>query len=149
MKRLLFVGTTVAVLATGAVAWAAMDPIAKRQMVMKNNGAAVGTLAKMAKGEMPFDAGAANLAVRVLYNGSAGFTSLFPEGTQTGGDTEASPKIWEDMAGFQAKDDALAEAAAGIIANPISDLDGVKAALGTIGQTCQGCHETYRQKNNG
>ncbi len=128
---------------------AAMDPIAERKAVMKNNGAAIGTLAKMAKGEAPFEAGAANLAVRVLYNGSAGFTALFPAGSETGGETEASPKIWEDMAGFKAKDVALEEAAAGVMATPIADLDGVKAALGAIGKNCQGCHETFRVKKDG
>jgi len=149
MKRVLFAGTAIVVLTAGAVAWAAMDPIATRQAVMKNNGAAIGTLAKMAKGEAEFDAAAANLAVKVIYNGAVGFSDLFPAGTETGGDTAASPKIWEDMAGFKAKDAELVEAAGGVMATPIADLDGVKAALGAIGKTCQGCHETYRLKKDG
>jgi len=149
MKRLLFAGTTIAVLTAAAASWAAMDPIATRKAVMKNNGAAMGALAKMAKGEAPFEANAANLAVRVLYNGAVGYTDLFPDGSQTGMDTEASPKIWEDMAGFKAKGVALEEAAASVIATPITDVDGVKAALGVIGKTCGGCHETYRIKKDG
>ena len=146
MKHLLFAGATIAVLSATAVSWAAMDPIATRQAVMKDNGAAIGTLAKMAKGEMDFDATAANLSIRVLYSGAAGFASLFPPGSETGGDTEASPKIWEDMAGFEAKNDDLLNAAASIKATPIADLDGVRAALGALGKTCQGCHETFRVK---
>jgi len=149
MKRFLFAATTVVALTGAAATWAAMDPIATRQAVMKNNGMAIGTLAKMAKGEAPFDATAANLAVRIFYSGSAGYTTLFPDGTQTGGDTEASPKIWEDMAGFEAKNTAMMEAAAAAMATPIADLDGVKAALGAIGKTCGGCHETYRVKKDG
>ncbi|MCT8971276.1 c-type cytochrome [Microbaculum marinisediminis] len=149
MKRVLFAGTAIAVLSVGAVAWAAMDPIATRQAVMKNNGAAMGTLVKMAKGEAPFEASGANLAARVIFNSTVGFTTLFPAGSETGGDTEASPKIWEDMAGFEAKDAAMQEAAAAIIATPITDLDGVKAAVGALGKTCQGCHETYRIKKDG
>jgi cytochrome c556 len=149
MKRVLFAGTALAVLTASAVAWAAMDPIATRQAVMKNNGAAIGTLAKMAKGEAPFDAAAANLAVRVIFNGAVGFSDLFPAGTETGGETKASPKIWEDMAGFKAKDAELVDAAATVMATPITDVDGVKAALGTLGKACQGCHETYRVKKDG
>lgn len=149
MKRLLFAGTAIAVMTAAAASWAAMDPIATRQAVMKNNGAAMGALVKMVKGEAPFDANAANLAVRVLYNGSIGFTDLFPAGSETGGETTAAPKIWEDMAGFQAKDADLSAATAAVIAAPITDLDGVKAALGGIGKTCQGCHETYRIKKDG
>jgi len=149
MKRLLFAGTAIVVMTAAAASWAAMDPTATRKAVMKNNGAAMGALVKMAKGEAPFEANAANLAVRVLYNGSIGYTGLFPAGTETGGDTEASPKIWEDMAGFEAKSEALSAATAAVIATPITDLDGVKAALGAIGKTCQGCHETYRIKKDG
>lgn len=126
-----------------------MDPIATRQMVMKNNGAAIGTLAKMAKGEEEFNATAANLAVRLLWDSQVGFTALFPAGSETGGDTTASPKIWEDMAGFEAKSAALQEVSASLIATPITDLDGVKAALGKLGPACQGCHETYRIKKDG
>jgi cytochrome c556 len=150
MKRLIYVGTTVAVMTAAAVASAAMmDPIATRQMVMKNNGAAIGALAKMAKGEEDFNATAANLAVRMLWDSQVGFTALFPAGTETGNDTTASPKIWEDMAGFEAKSQELQEVAASIVATPITDLDGVKAALGQLGKTCQGCHETYRVKKDG
>lgn len=144
MKSVLFAGTAIAVLTAGAVAWAAMDPIATRQMVMKNNGAAIGALSKMAKGEEEFNATAANLAVRVLWDSQVGFPALFPAGTETGGDTKASPKIWEDMAGFEAKSAEVQETVAKFVATPITDLDGVKAALGAIGPACQGCHEAYR-----
>ncbi len=148
MRRVLFAATAVTALTAAAVSWAAMDPIATRQAVMKNNGAAIGTLAAMAKGEAPFDAAAANLAVKVIFNGAVGFSDLFPAGTETGGETEASPKIWEAMDDFKAKDAALVEAAAGVMATPIADLDGVKAALGALGKNCQGCHETYRLKKS-
>ncbi|TCT04128.1 cytochrome c556 [Tepidamorphus gemmatus] len=145
-KRAVFVGTALAVLIAATATWAAMDPIATRKAVMKNNGAAMGALAAMAKGEAEFDARVANLAVRTLYNGSADIPGLFPPGTETGGDTEALPAIWSDAAGFAAKAEAMNAAAAKLIANPIEDLAGVQAALGALGQTCQGCHETYRMK---
>jgi len=149
MKRLLFAGTTIAVLVAGAAAWAAMDPIATRQAVMKNNGAAIGALVKMAKSEAPFDATAANLAVRVMNSGSIAIIELFPAGSETGGETVASPKIWEDMDGFKAKAAVLEDVISKLIASPITDLDGVKAALGGIGPACSGCHEAYRIKKDG
>lgn len=65
MIRKLFLPATLAVLSLGiAAASASDDPIADRQMMMKNTGASIGVLAKMAKGEMEFDATSANLAVR-------------------------------------------------------------------------------------
>lgn len=147
-KRAVFVGMVGAVLIAATATWAAMDPIATRKAVMKNNGAAIGALVAMAKGEAEFDARAANLAVRTLYNGSAAIPALFPAGTESGGETEALPAIWSDAAGFAEKAQAMNAAAAQLIATPIEDLDGVRAAVGALGQTCQGCHETFRMKKS-
>lgn len=147
-KRAVFVGTVGAVLIAATATWAAMDPIATRKAVMKNNGAAIGALVAMAKGEAEFDARVANIAVRTLYNGSADIPALFPAGTESGGETEALPAIWSDAAGFAAKAEAMNAAAAQLIATPIENLDGVRAAVGALGQTCQGCHETFRMKKS-
>jgi cytochrome c556 len=147
MKRVLFAGTALAVLTAGAVAWADMDPIKARQTVMKNNGAAIGAMAKMAKGEIPFDPLAVDLALRVMYDSPLAVATLFPPGSDKG-DTKASPKIWEDMAGFQAEAAKLEDAVTKVMATPITDVDGVKAALGVIGPICGECHETYRIKSN-
>ena len=137
------------ILAAGiAAASASDDPIASRQAMMKNTGASIGAIAKMAKGETEFDATAANLAIRAMNNAAIGLPHLFPEGSETGMDTEAAPKIWEDMAGFVEKAKAMEDATAKAIATPETSLDELKAQLGEIGGTCKGCHDDYRIKKS-
>ena len=145
--------TSIAV-AAGALAlsltavWASDDPIATRQAMMKNVGASIGVMGKMAKGEMEFDATQANLAMRAINNAAIGFVYLFPEGSETGGETEAAPKIWEDMAGFIAKSRDMESVTAEAIAAPAGSLDDLKAQLGKLGATCQACHEGFRIKKS-
>ena len=56
----------------------------------------------MMKGEAEFNAVAAELILRTMNTAALGFDELFPAGSETGGETTASPKIWEDRAGFDA-----------------------------------------------
>lgn len=136
-------------LAGGIVAASASDdPIASRKAMMKNTGASIGVMGKMAKGEMPFDAVQANLAMRAINNAAIGVVHLFPAGSETGGDTEAAPKIWEDMAGFVEKAKAMEDVTADAIAFPAASLDDLKEQLGKLGGTCKGCHEGYRIKKS-
>ena len=143
MKRIasaLVLGTAV-VLTTAAIG--AENPLANRQGVMKNVGAAMGALSKMAKGEMDFNADVAVMALRVMNAGSYGYGELFPAGSE-GGETEASPKIWEDSAGFQAAVVKFQTDTAAAIATPPTSKEELGTALGAIGGNCSGCHESYR-----
>lgn len=144
MKTILMAATLMSVVAFTASA--ADDPIATRQAVMKNTGAAVGALAKMVKGEAEYDALAAQLAMRTIQSSAVGFDTLFPAGTETGGKTEASPKIWEDMAGFKTATTKLATAAGGAVEAAGGGLDSLKAAFGPVVGNCKSCHEDYRIK---
>jgi cytochrome c556 len=122
----------------------AQDPIGARKAAMKKNGAAVASLVKMSRGADPYDAAKAKAAVQDIIVDLKGFDALFPAGSDKG-DTKATAKIWEDMAGFKA---ALAKAEAAAAANVETvgkDVDGVKAAIGAITATCNGCHEAYRK----
>jgi len=139
-----FKSALAAVLVLG-VATAAMgqtDPIKARRAIMKANGAAVGSLVKMVRGETPFDAAAAKAALETIHN-SATIADLFPAGSDRG-DTNALPQVWTDNAGFKAALAKLIAADDAQLANPTADVDGVKAALGALGPTCTGCHNTYR-----
>ncbi|MGB3388421.1 MAG: cytochrome c [Pseudaminobacter sp.] len=144
--RTLILAVSVLALA-GSAAFA--DPIADRQAIMKANGKAVGTIAPMVKGEKPFDAAVVLDALKTLSDDAQKLdvAALFPEGTDKG-DTEASPKIWEDMAGFQEKVDKFrADAASAVEAAP-ADLDALKVEFGKVAANCGGCHETFRIKKS-
>ena len=144
MRKLIFAISALAVAGTAALA----DPIADRQALMKSNGKAAGMLAPMVKGEKPFDAEVVLAALTTLNQNAQKIdvAVLFPAGTDKGGDTTASPKIWEDMSGFQAKMDKFKADEAATVAAPAKDLEALKAQFGMLGQNCGGCHETFRVK---
>ncbi len=114
---------------------------------MKANGQAAGALSKMVKGEAPFDLATAQKAFATFQDAAVKMPNLFPPNSTMGGETAASPKIWENMADFKAKfvkfgEDSKAAAAS------VKDLDSLKAAMGIVGKDCGGCHETYRIKKS-
>ena len=141
-----FAALAIATLGATAVI-AQSDPIAARQALMKANGKAAGAIAKMVKGEAPFDLATAKESFAHFEEAAAKMPALFPPTSKTGGDTTASPKIWENMDDIKARfvkfgaDAKAAEAS-------VKDLDSLKAALGVIGKNCGGCHETYRVKKS-
>ncbi|RUY32559.1 cytochrome C556, partial [Mesorhizobium sp. M7A.F.Ca.CA.001.13.2.1] len=102
---------------------------------------------KVVKGEEPFDAAAVLTQLQALQANAEKFDAdaLFPAGSDTG-DTTASPKIWEDMAGFKATNAKyVADVKAAAAAAP-ADVDALKAQFGAIGSDCGTCHQTYRVK---
>lgn len=130
----------------GTAAFAA-DPIETRKATMKAIGGAFGgVLVKMVKGEIPYDAAAAKAAGATLVEKSKGIdvAVLFPKGSETGGETTASPKIWDDTAGFKAALSKLQDTAAAQAPNVDKGLDQLKVAVAELGKTCKNCHDTYR-----
>jgi len=139
------------ILAISALVFAASaaiaDPIADREALMKSFGRSVGALAPVAKGEKPFDAAEVLAALTTLNEDAQKLDveALFPEGS-TNDESTASPKIWEDKAGFQAAVDKYkADAAAAVAAAP-GDLDAFKAEFGKVTSNCGTCHQAFRIK---
>jgi cytochrome c556 len=131
----------------GATAFAQNDPISTRRAIMKNVGGATKTASGLAKGDMPYDGLKAQDALRVYIDAAKRMPALYPKGTETGGDTTASPKIWSDEAGFKAafmKFEKDSEAALG----KTKDLESFKTAFAELSKNCQSCHENYRIKKN-
>ena len=101
----------------------------------------------MVKGDAPFDLATAKTAFATFQNAAAKMPNLFPPDSKTGGETIASPKIWEDMADVKARFVKLGEDAKAAEAS-VKDLDSLKVAFGTVGKNCGGCHELYRIKKS-
>lgn len=143
MRKLILAISTVALAVSAAYA----DPIADRKAIMKERGGLVGGLAKMAKGETAFDAGAVLTALQGLKanEDKVDIDALFPPGSDQG-DTTASPKIWEDMAGFKAENDKYKAAVEAAVAAPAQDVAALGAQVGALGQECGACHQTFRIK---
>lgn len=138
----------VAVVALGATAvLAQQDPIAARQALMKDNGKHAKTGVAMLKGETPFDLAKAKEIFVTFEHAAAKMPDLFPPNSKTGGDTTASPKIWENMDDLKARFAKLGADAKAAEAS-VTDLASFKTAFGGIGKDCGGCHEEYRVKKN-
>ena len=134
---------TIAVGATG-VSVVAQDTIAQRKALMKAVGGASKTGSQMAKGEAPFDAAKANEAMGTIATSWAAFAKLFPKGSETGGETTASPKIWESFKDFEDKGAKLASDATAAQKAAANGADTFKAAFGDVTKNCGGCHKPYR-----
>lgn len=142
MRKIVLALSALAMIGSAAYA----DPIADRQAIMKERGGiAFGQLAPVAKGEKPFDAAAVLTALQALDANAKKWDvdALFPAGSESGS-TKASPKIWEDMAGFKAAGDKYAADVAAAVAAPPADLAAFQAQFGAITSNCGACHSAYR-----
>lgn len=146
MRSFFLALSSVAILTAGV---AHADVIADRQAIMKDMGRSVGQLAPMVKGDKPFDAVAALAALEKIDADAKKLDvdTLFPAGSDQG-DTEASPKIWENKADFVKHAEKFrADAAAALAAKP-QDLDALKSAFQQVASNCGSCHQVYRVKKN-
>jgi cytochrome c556 len=140
-----------AVLGIAVVAEAQNAPteiIKQRQEMMKANGQAAQAIAKMAKGDLPYDQEAVHKAALSINESSKKISAMFPPGSgpEAGVKTGALPAIWTDKADFDSKAKKLEEESAKLVA--AGDEAAVKAQFGNVGKSCGGCHETYRAKEN-
>lgn len=133
-----------AIVTTTAVA--ADDPIKARQELMKSVVKATKLSGQMVKGEIPFDSSAASNAMQTIAGVPDKYVTLFPAGSEKGGETEASPKIWEDMAGFKAEAEKLKMSAKKGVEAAGKGAAEFKAAFGEMVKSCKSCHQDYRIK---
>src|SRR5882724_9485578 len=100
LRTVVVVGTLL--LGVGVVA-AQQDLIKQTQTVMKETGKNAGALGAIVKGEKPYDQATVDAALAKFEDTAKKLPTLFPESTKglkPEGDYSASPKIWEDKAGF-------------------------------------------------
>ncbi len=147
MRTVVVVGTLL--LGVGAV-MAQQDVVKQTQSVMKANGKNAGALAAMVKGEKPYDQAAVDAALKQFEDTAKKLPTLFPastKGLKPDGKYSASPKIWDDKAGFDEHIASFAKVVAEAKAQ-IKDLDTLKVTFPVVGKQCGGCHETYRLKES-
>lgn len=143
--RTVFIAIAIAGCGMSAV-MAAGEPQEVRQGLMKGVGQSVGALVAIAKGEKPYDGAVVTASLETISKNVKAFPDQFPAGSETGMETEASPKIWENMADFKAKAAKLGSDIDATLAQLPADQAAVGAALGVIGKNCGDCHQTYRLK---
>lgn len=148
MKKFALALAAFALSATASAA--ADDPVAVRKALMQALGASAGTSGAMMKGELDYNPAVAKAAIATANAVAQSFGDYFPEGSDMASDTTAAPKIWEDMAGFQAQIGKLKETTVAAVAasgkDGPADLDAFKAAMGPVLGNCKECHEGWRVK---
>jgi cytochrome c556 len=83
-----------------------------------------------------------------LADAGAQLTMLFPEGSGEG-ETHALPAIWEEPEKFGAAV-AKAEKATAELRDAAAsgDRKAIVSAFKALGQSCKGCHESYREEDD-
>jgi cytochrome c556 len=120
------------------------DPNAKlRAALMTQVGGAMKVLGGMAKGEVAYDAAAAEAAKAKLVEASAGIAVAFAKQGEADPVSEAKPEIWTSWEDFLKKAGALNAVAT---AADVASAEAVTASVGTLGGACKDCHTTYRVK---
>ena len=130
-------------LATTAVI-AQSNPIAARKALMKGNDEGGRVTFAMVRGQVPFDATKVDAAFAQWAETAQKLPGLFPDNSKTGGDTRASPKIWQNKSDFDAKAAAFGKVVADTRTSAVGSLDGLKAAFPALGKACDNCHSDYR-----
>ncbi len=120
------------------------NPIKERQSLMEDVKNAAGPVGKMLRGDLDYDQATFMDSMEVFLGAGYRYGDLFPEGSEFGNGTEASPAIWSDREGFNAALKAFVDATkAAKAANP-ANLDDARPVAGPIFRTCKGCHDDYR-----
>lgn len=130
-------------LATAAFS-AAQDPdVAARQEAMGLIGSNVKKVASMVKGEVAFDAEAAQAAFAKIAAKADMVPTLFETRSNTDPEAEAKDAIWDNWDDFVTKAGALKTAAeAGA---SVDSVEALAAAMGPLSQACKACHSTYKE----
>lgn len=151
MRKIIFTAIALS-LPTLAIADAASDAVKARQEHMKSYGKQMGVFAAMAKGEVEYDAAAAQAAADTLAElttkDQSGFWVEGSSAEDLPGVSYASADLWNnfDKAGAIGKDLAAAAAAMQGVAG--SGKGEMAQALGEVGKNCQACHKEFQVKKD-
>lgn len=135
-------------LALAAPALAQTGHIDARQAIMKQNGRDTKAGGDMLKGATPFDAAKAQTILDNYASGAKAFGTHFPKGSETGGDTEASPAIWSKPADWKAALAKWQKDTGAAAASKPTTIAAFGAAFGQVTQNCKSCHEGFRVKKD-
>lgn len=153
MKKLVLGTATAAALVIALPAQAQFqkpeDAVAYRRgafNVMGNHFARIGA---MTSGKVPFDAAAVQVNADIVQNMSRLRFAGFIDGSNAVGNTNALPEVWSQGDKFKAAAQKMQDAVTKLnVAAKTGNQDQIKAAFGDTGQSCKGCHDDFRKKQN-
>ena len=102
------------------------------------------------KDQIPYSPMVAKSVILAWAAVANSYGSFFPEGSIDPSRTHASPKIWEDAAGFQKELDKFKASTTAAVKAAGKDGPADKAAFaalaGPVFDSCKTCHEGFRTK---
>jgi cytochrome c556 len=114
------------------------DMVAKRQELMKTNGATLKTAGTLSGAD-------AVKAAETLIADFSNLTVLFPEGSDTVKGSEAKPEIWQNLDTFQGYlKQGVVNATAMKAAAEAGDAAAYGASIKALGGLCGQCHQQFR-----
>jgi cytochrome c556 len=142
----IFAAVSVVALVAGAAGTASAQDAAavqkQRSDLMKSNGASMGKIVPVVRGQAEFSPAAVEAAEQLAKNAKA-LQTLWAPGTDLPND-QAKPEIWTNKADFDAKLAAFLTNTEALAAAAKQGKDQMVAAFGPVGGACGGCHGTYR-----
>ena len=146
MKLKIFVAAVCITLSIPAAAQdrEVLEAVMARQALMSYIGGNMKTLAGMSRGSADFNQTYVSNTGKAINAMALALPSLFPLGSESGGDTEAGPMIFSDPLGFASATKQLADAGTTLAAT--DSTEELRAAFGALAGTCKSCHTLYREK---
>ncbi len=116
-----------------------------RQSAMSLQGNHLARIFAMANGQVPFDAKVAADQIEIVGMLNRLQFAAFIDGSDKG-NTRAKPEIWAEKDKFTAAINKSQEDIGNLVAaGKTGSLDQIKAAAGTVGQSCKACHDAYQK----
>ena len=141
--RTIFIALAVAAAGFSASAQDPIDYIEARQGIMKFIGQQMRTLGGMQQGRIEFDEQYVQTAGKAIETMAKTLPLLFPEGTETGGNTEALPAIFEDPGNFWEATVGLQNAARQL-QQSVSQ-EHLQQSFRYLNDSCRSCHSRFRR----
>ncbi len=122
--------------------------IKARHKLMADSVFAAKQAGMMVKGATPYDAGKAELSMRLISAAAFNMDKYFPKASipKKGSKSEASPKIWNDMADFLNEIEKFKVSSNEAIKLAGQGEDAFKGGFMKVMKSCKSCHENYRIK---
>jgi cytochrome c556 len=138
-----FISTLILVVVTLPL-FAADDPILARQELMEGARDGVKVIGGMLKGETAFDAAAVTEGLKAIQKAAHEAGGLFPEGSESGHDTEAKATIWAEPEEFDKRFKEFGETVDVAIASDPQDLESLNVSMKPVFKECKSCHQKFR-----
>jgi cytochrome c556 len=117
-----------------------LDAIKQRRDVMREIAKAGTPPFEMTQGKRPFDLATVQAGLKAYQEQGAKLKNLFPDDSKTGGNTDATAKIWAAKTDFNAAIDTFV-ATAKSVAAAVKDEATFKTEYKKAVDSCGGCHK--------